>query len=395
MNSSLLDALKSKVSLKITGKNSERFIRKLYTHQIEILKLTYPNYKTVIITIYEKDYKAVMDLKTIYEIDLIGTSGPIKIKKRIKKSRFLFLALLVGFVLLYFLSHVIFSIEIVHTNKELRTLLLKELEKHGIHEKSMKKNFAQLEKIKNQIINDNRDKIEWLEIEAIGTKYVIRAEMRKIEEIKKDAENRNVVASKSAIIRRVEASKGEIIRNVNDYVKAGDVVISGNLKLNEEIKKQVAAEGIIYGEVWYKVTVSYPFAYQEVVQTGKKQIAYTFHFLNHEFQLYPWNYYKTKKVKEKKILTHSFLPIYFSREQQFETSEIDEINTEDEAIHKAEQLAKKKMEEKLSDKEKIMSQKNLKVEIKESTIELEVFFTVLENITSYQNIVEEENVESR
>lgn len=142
MNSSLLDALKSKVSLKITGKNSERFIRKLYTHQIEILKLTYPNYKTVIITIYEKDYKAVMDLKTIYEIDLIGTSGPIKIKKRIKKSRFLFLALLVGFVLLYFLSHVIFSIEIVHTNKELRTLLLKELEKHGIHEKSMKKKFC-------------------------------------------------------------------------------------------------------------------------------------------------------------------------------------------------------------------------------------------------------------
>ena len=65
MKDSFMEIFKSKISLKVTGKNIERFIRKLYHHQVEILKLSYPNYKTVILTIYAKDYKTVMDLKTI------------------------------------------------------------------------------------------------------------------------------------------------------------------------------------------------------------------------------------------------------------------------------------------------------------------------------------------
>lgn len=390
----MLDQFKSKVNLKITGKNIERFIRKLYTHQIEILKLTYPNYKTVILTIYANDYQKVMDLKTIYEIDVVGKSGLIQIKKQLKLNRIFLFGLALGFFLLSFLSHIIFKIEIVHTNKELRNLLLKELDQQGIHKFSFKKNFEELEKIKSNIINKNRTKIEWLEIEAVGTKYVVRVEMRKIEEQKEPKENRNIVAKKSAIIRRIEASKGEIIKNNNDYVKAGDIIISGDLKLNEETKEKVSAEGTVYGEVWYKVTVSYPFAYREVTKTGKQQTAYTFQFLNQEIQLFPWKHYKTKKVDSTFLLTSPFLPIALRKDKQFETKEIDEINTEDEAIKKAEELARKKMESQLSDKEKIISQKNLKVEVKESKIELEIFFTILENITSYQNIIEED-IESK
>lgn len=397
MNNSILEKLKSKVNLKISGKNMERFIRRLYTHQIEILKLSYPNDKTVVITIYEKDYEKVMELKTIYEIDVVGTSGIIQVKRKMKIHRLFFLFLIFGFGILYFLSNIIYKIEIVHTNKELRTLLLRELDDRGIHEYSMKKNFSELEKIKEDIINHNRDKIEWLSIEAVGTKYVVRVEMRKIEKIKEKGEKRNVVARKSAILRKVEATTGEIVRNTNDYVKTGDIVISGDLKLNDETKEQVSADGKIYGEVWYKVTVSYPFAYQEITETGKKQTAYTIQFLNQKLQLFPWKYYKTKKVQEQKLLFHSFLPIGLLKEKQKETKEVDEINTEDEAISKASLLATKKMQSQLSDKEKIISQKNLKVEVKESRIELEIFFTVLEDITSYQNMIEEDtqNIESQ
>ena len=54
----------------------------------------------------------------------------------------------------YFVSNIIYDIEIVHTNKELRTLLYKELEEQGIKKGSVKKNFSELEKIKEQIINE-------------------------------------------------------------------------------------------------------------------------------------------------------------------------------------------------------------------------------------------------
>ena len=394
MNDPLINKLKGKVILKVEGKNLERFIRRLYQHKIDILNIKYPNPKTVIITIFEKDYEKVIEIKTVYEIDLVGSAGSLKIKKKLKLNRFFIVGLVLGICLLYFLSHIIFQIEIIHTDKEIRTLLTKELETHGIKVFNLKKSFDEIEKIKEDIINRNKDKIEWLEIEAVGTKYVVRVEERKIEEIKKEGENRNVVASKSAVLRRVDAEKGEIIRDKGDYVKAGDVVISGELKLNDELKENVSAEGTIYGEVWYKVIVSYPFVYKEEIPTGKSQTAYTLRVLNKEFQLYPWNYYKTKNIEENKLLYHSFLPISFSKEKQFEKKVVDEVNTEDESISNASALERQKMEEKLSSNESIISQKNLKVELKESKIELEIFFTVLEDITSYQNIIVEENIES-
>lgn len=383
------ELLKSKVELKITGRNVERFIHRLYSHHIEILKLEYRDYKTVIITIYAECYDSVMELKTIYEIDQIGASGLIEVKKKMKLNRFFLIGLALGLLFLYGLSNIMYEVEIVHTNKELRTLLYKELEEHGIKKGGIKKRFSELEKIKEKIVNENRDKIEWLEIEAVGTKYVIRVEMRKIKPSKEETENRNVVAKKSAIIRRVEATKGEIIRNTNDYVSAGDIIISGNLKLGEEQKETVSAEGKVYGEVWYKVTVSYPFAYREKKATGKKQTAYIFQFLDKKIQLFPFQYFKTKKEEVTPLLKHSFLPIALLKEKQFETIEIDELNTEDEAISKAEDIALKKIKSQLSDKEEIISKKNLKVEIKDSRIVLEIFFTVLEDITSYQNITEE------
>lgn len=391
-----LNWFQSKLSLKVTGKHIERFIHKLYQHQIEILKISYPNDKTAILIVYEKDYEAVMNLKTIYEIEEIGSSGPIRIKIKMKKNSLFIGAILFGLAILFFLSRLIFSIEIVHTNKEIRALLLTELEEHGLKEYSIKKSFQELEKIKEDIVSRNRDTIEWLEIETVGTKYVVRVEMRKLEKAKENGAIRNVVAKKSAILRNVEATRGEIIRNTNDYVKEGDIVISGNLKLNEEVKDQVSADGKIYGEVWYKVTVTYPFAYQEISRTGKKQTAYVLKFLNQSFQLYPWKKYQTKITKTEPLLTHLFLPFSFVKEQQFETREIDEVYTEDEVIAKAALLAKKKMESQLSEKEKIISQKNLKVEIKDSKIVLEVFMTVLEDITSYQNIEKvEEKIESK
>ena len=84
-----------------------------------------------------------------------------------------------------------------------------------------------------------------MEIEAVGTKYVIRVEMRELPEEKKTNGIRHIVAKKDAIIREVVASKGEIVRRNNDYVKAGDVVISGEIKLNDEVKNKAGEYEVI------------------------------------------------------------------------------------------------------------------------------------------------------
>ena len=64
--------------------------------------------------------------------------------------------------------------------------------------------------------------------------------------------------------------------------------------------------------------------------------------------------------------------------------------TEEEALNEAIKIARKKIEDGLSEKEYIISQKNLKVDMRNSKIVVDVFFSVYENITDYRDIPKEE-----
>lgn len=394
MKNGFLYFFKSKIKLSVKGKNLERFIRRLHHADIELLELNYPSYHEVNLVIYKKDYKRVMELKTVYDISVMDASGMIRIRKVFFLNRFFIFAILFGLGVLYFLSQMIFQIEVIHTNKELRTLLLKELDQYGIRELGFQKSFSEIEQIKEEIVNKHKDKIEWLEIENVGVKYVIRVEARKIVDIKEDYQKQNVVASKSAIIRKVEAKNGVIVRTVNDYVNAGDVVISGEISLNEEVLNTIKADGKVYGEVWYQTTTEYPFAYYEEVLTGKKKNVYVIQLFDHEIELFNFSPFEDKKTEDQVIFGHSFLPFRFVKQKQMELRVVEEMNTLEEAISKAEEAAVQKVSSQLNDNEKIISHKNLKVDIKKSKIVVETFFAVYEDITSYSEIVEiEEKLE--
>ena len=283
----------------------------------------------------------------------------------------------------------IFSIEVVHTDKSIRNKMLSELEKYGLKIHAFKKNYDEVQKIKEQILTNHKDDIEWLEIENIGTKYIVRLEERKIKNNEESNEKRHVIASKNAIIKKIEAENGEIVKEINSYVNAGDIIISGNITLNEQVKNTVSASGHVYGEVWYKVKVDYPLAYSEKHETGNSQKRLVFNFLNKSYEL-GFKKYKDKNVSSKTLLKHIFLPISLTYDNQREVIAIDEVYTIEQAIKKAEERAYAEINSKLNDKEKILSSKNLKVDVNDSKIELEMFFTVYEDITEYQKI--EENI---
>ena len=83
------------------------------------------------------------------------------------------------------------------------------------------------------------------------------------------------------------------------------------------------------------------------------------------------------------------MPITFEKQEQREIKKIECIYTEEEAISSAINMAKEKIESKLTDKERILSEKTLNIHENNSKIVVEIFFTVLENITEYQKIDEE------
>lgn len=381
----MIEKFRSKIALKVEGKNINRFIKKLTTRKINILSLKYISKDEVQLLIYKEDYKDILKVKSIYEILEENTYGYIKIKKLFKLNTHFIVILLVGYILFLLLTNTIFDIEVVHSNKEVRNLLQEELKNNGIKKYTLKKSFKELEKIKEKILNDHPNEIEWLEIETKGTKYLVRVEEREIVRNNDDNKPRHIIAAKDAVIKKVVADKGDILRNTDDYVKQGDIVINGEIMLNEKSMGKVKAEGKIFGEVWYVIKTEYPFVYHEETETGKSKQVYTVKVLNKDFE-FTFNKFKNKKIKEEKIISHPLLPIKLVKQNQKETQVKNEILTFDDALIKAEELSETKIKKDLSDNEYIIRQKYLKSTVKDSTIEVEMFFAVYEDITAYQGI---------
>ena len=172
MKNKIIYDFKNKLKIKVKGKNIERFIKRLVTNNIELLKIDYIKYNEVDIIIYKSDYNKILDLKTIYEVTIVDIYGIIKLQKKLKLNMFLLLFSLFGIFIIVFLSNVIFKIEVVHNSSDVRKFILNELETYNIKERTFKKSFNELQTIKNSILEKYKDKIEWLEIESLGTKYI-------------------------------------------------------------------------------------------------------------------------------------------------------------------------------------------------------------------------------
>ena len=387
MKNYVYNKLISKITIKIIGNNKERIIRRLKNNNIEILSLRYIN-DGIIVKIYKKDYDKLLSIKTIYEIEVVNYSGIFNIKNKILDNKFIIISILICLVFLYFLTSLIFDIDIITNDSNMKIKLQEELGNNGISKYKFKKSYKELQTIKNNILSKYRGEIEWIEIEVVGTKYIIRYEPRIQNNIEENLNFRNIIASKDCVIKNMYVESGQIVKSKNTYVKKGDVIVSGYIYLNDNIKDTVSSKGTIYGECWYNVTITYPFKYYEEKETGNNKNVIVIKLFNREIELFNFNKYKTKKVVNKTLFKNNLLPIKLIYQKQKEITIIDENNTEEELIEKAVNYSKDKLQNKLAADEYVNDYKILNKEVFSDFIELNIFFSTIENITEYQDIQE-------
>ena len=380
--------IKGKLYLVISGKNPTRFIKRLNTNGIDILKISYLSKDKVKIKIYKKDYEKILDIKTTYEIDIVNYGGILKIKKKIYFNKFIIIFILLGLSIVIFLSNIIFEIEIVTNDNKMKEKLITELNNNGLSIYKFKKSYNDLQKIKSKILKKYKNEIDWIEIENVGTKYIIRYEPRLESEQKENNILRNIVAKKSAVIYSLDVSSGQIIKNRNSYVKKGDIIVSGYIYLNDTIKDTISSKGQVLGEVWYEVQITYPLKYYEERKTGKNKNVYIVRLLNKDIELFNFNKYKNKKTKDNVILKSNILPFYFIKQKQEEMKIIKEKNNYKEAISKAIKLGKKKISDNLGDNEFILDYKVLETTKNKDSVTVNIFYSVVEDIGEYQEIEE-------
>lgn len=386
MKDKILKIFSSSIKIKVTGRNINNFLKRLINNNINIEKVIPISHKEIDLIINYQDLDKVLKLKTIYNIKIIRYYGKLRIIKRIKKDIFILSSLLISLLLIYTLSNIIFKVEVIHSNKNIIKLVTKELEDNGIKKYKFVKNYQEIEKIKNKILEENKDTLEWLEIIREGTKYTIRVEERIINNKPKDNKIYNIVASKNAVIKNIYAESGEKIRSINTYVKKGDIIISSDITLpnNEKISK--TASGKVQGEVWYNINIEYPYQYHEIKYTGNKKKVLVLNLLNKRISFFDFHKYKTFNRNIKYIFNNNITPISLIYEDEYETNIINEVYDYNTAREKAITKAKDKMLEKYPNIKDITNIKIIKEEDKKNKISLNLFVTCLEDITEYQEV---------
>ena len=386
MKDKILKIFSSSIKIKVTGRNINNFLKRLINNNINIEKVIPISHKEIDLIINYQDLDKVLKLKTIYNIKIVRYYGKLRIIKRIKKDIFILSSLLISLLLIYTLSNVIFKVEVIHSNKNIIKLVTKELEDNGIKKYKFVKNYQEIEKIKNKILEENKDTLEWLEIIREGTKYTIRVEERIINNKPKDNKIYNIVASKNAVIKNIYAESGEKIRSINTYVKKGDIIISSDITLpnNEKISK--TASGKVQGEVWYNINIEYPYQYHEIKYTGNKKKVLVLNLLNKRISFFDFHKYKNFNRNIKYIFNNNITPISLIYEDEYETNIINEVYDYNTAKEKAITKAKDKILKKYPNIKDITNIKIIKEEDKKNKISLNLFVTCLEDITEYQEV---------
>lgn len=380
----------SNIKVKIKGKNINNYIKWLLKQKIDIIKIDIISHNELNIITDNDNYNLLKKYSKTYEISIIKKYGKLRIIEAIKKNIIIIISVIISICFLYFLSNIIFSIDIISNDEEMIQKLEKELIKYNIEKYHLKKGQVELEKAKNKIIEENKDTIEWIEITESGTKYIVKFVERKLNPEKSKYDYQSITASKDAIILDIRAHTGEKLKNNNEYIRKNEVAISGILEKTDGTKLYSKATGYIYGEVWYNVEIEYPYTYYEERVTGKSKTTCVLKFLNHKLSIFPYKKYKSFQTKEKVLIKDSLNIFKLSLEKIYEVDVIEDIYTEDEVVNKAINRAQEKL---LENNNKILEIKDIKILNKTnlgSKIKLNIFFTVKEDITKIIEVKKEE-----
>ena len=376
--------MNSIVRIKITGRNTKRFIKQfLINKNISYSKYKDISYKETLLNINYTDYLKLINNKTTYDIEIVKIYGPYFFIYYIKNNVSFIISFIASLILLYLLSITAFEVKVIHNDKSIRTLVSDELKYYKISKYRIIPRYNKRVKIIDKIVKNNKDKLEWLEIERKGSKLIVKVTERKVNKKEEILKNRHIVAKKSGIIMKIEAKDGVILKKNNDFVTKGDIVISGDIIKDETVKGQVAAKGVVYAEVWYKVNVKYPLYYEEITYLDEIKNNIIIIFFNKEISLKK-NYVSSYLEKKRVFIKDKIFPFSVRMERQRKTKVKKESLDTKMAIMKAEEVAEKKIKARLKNDEYIIDKKTLNYTFDNNSILSNVFFKVYEDITDYR-----------
>lgn len=383
------------VTFRVKGEQLVRFFQYCAKENIPLSEISLLN-KTEAqanVSFFEWNKINIIAKQLHFTIDVISRTGFLISLLSFWNKKEKIIAIFLCAMLLFFLSNLVWNVQIKGVSTHLEIEITNQLKQMGIYKGALFTSRLSLDTVEQNMM-ETLPELLYINVKKHGTIYTIEAAEKKQETQEEPLQPTNLIASKSGVIKRMLVKEGQANVQVNDFVKKGDLLVSGTITIddesNEEEKKeqvQLTAEGRIIANTWYEINVSSKLLSTIERLEGDKVNHYYIHFGKIQVPLFnlkrvPFDNYVTEYERIPLTIFEKTLPFHIIRKTMYKRAVINEKRTKEQAKEIAINHAISDLEKKLGKDAEIIKYYILHEQVDNGKVKLRLYVSMLENIAS-------------
>ncbi|MBR2381176.1 MAG: sporulation protein YqfD [Clostridia bacterium] len=308
--------------------------------------------KKVHITLSATQYKRVLTACRIWEIraKTVSRGGLPQMILRYRKRWGIAVGLVLSVLLFFALQSVVWRIDITGNERLSEERITESLLQNGLYV------GGRISKLDTDYIEHrimiNDDDIAWISIKIVGT--VARVEVKEVidtEIIEEGSKPANLVSRFDAQIVSLEVLSGFINVKEGDFVRAGELLVSGIYESEKAPIRYSRASGKIFGRVTKEFVVEIPLVQEKKVLNGEKITKKTLNFFGKSIKFFinyrnlPTSYDIINYIYVLNPFSLGELPISLSVDEYYGYEMVEAEISEEEAINQAYELLRARIDE--------------------------------------------------
>lgn len=386
--------VKGIVKIKVTGHYPERFFDFCARNGITIWSIEKCSQMESFGDIYLSDIHKIRKLRreTRYKVSFVHKRGLPFLLKRLKTQHHMVLTFILASLFFLYLTQSIWFIDIEGVSTEIESDIRASLSQQGIKRGKLKILMDKPYQIQSQLLTEHPDLL-WVGINSNGVTYHLEVITKKQPAEREKTERTHLYARKDGVIREMFVAKGRPLVGVNDFVRKGQLLVTGELDqvegedAEEEKRELIAIDAEIYATTWYESEVIVPLEAVYQVETGLSKDNYYLKIAS--FQIPIWGFgssdYEHEQIESSAqsiSISNWELPISFIKKTHKEVEMLKRERSEESTAKVGLDQARKNLERRLDETSSIISEKILHQSIVNGKVKLHVYFTVNETIAN-------------
>ncbi|WP_117169187.1 sporulation protein YqfD [Paraliobacillus sediminis] len=393
------------LTIYVIGSRPELFLDLCARNEVYVWDIHRIDDQTCVANVFLKDILKIKHIrkKTRYKVQFIKKTGLPFTWKKLKNRKALLFGLILSILFVFFLSNMVWKIEIEGVRPEIEKQIRTSLRSNGVYPGVLKFSVDSPSKLQRLVL-DNNPELLWVGVKEKGTTYTLEGVEKTTVSEQEVKSPSNIVANKNGVIVDMYVSKGKPLVKINDFVEKGDILVAGDLttldavdeekegeESDKEGKYRIAAEAEVYANTWYESTITVPMdvTYQSI--TGEVNNKYYLGGNNKKLPI--WGFfqkeYQNSQVEEQQNSIYFFqweLPIYLYKKEVYQVEEVVEKRSVKQARELGIRQAKIDLQETVGQAAEITTEKILHEASENGKVKLELYFTVKENIAKIQDL---------